>query len=113
MMDRTKIAEVLKAAADCIDSLVQEQAAKETQTKVDGAAKLANRIKDATGERIDDSIVSKLAETDPEIASLLERLAGSGAPDSLGGPEDDNAKTASDAQGMGGSDARFLNFILG
>ena len=111
-MDNVKIAQVLKAAADYIDALVQEKAAEDKKVQTETASKLAGKIKEATGEHINEEIVNKLASTDPEIAALLERLAGAGSVDNMGGPEDDSVKTASDAQGMG-SEQRFLNFILG
>jgi hypothetical protein len=110
MLDLTKVAEVLEAAASYIEATETKQADAVKTARHAEVSKLASRIRDAVGEELPAEVLSKLAETNPEITALLSRLAGEGQVDSLGGPE--TTKTASSSSSLPEGEAALLNFLL-
>lgn len=108
-----KTAEVLEKLAEYHESIERGRVQQETASREKEATLLAEKLTEATGEPVDSEMVKKLAGLDPEIASYLDRVAGKGFVDSMGGPREETStidKVAS--EGMPQSDARFLSFIL-
>jgi hypothetical protein len=110
MLDLTKVAEVLEAAASYIEATETKQADAIKTARHAEVSKLAGRIQDVMGEELNPDVLSKLAETNPEVTALLSRLTGEGMVDSLGGPE--TTKTASTSSSLPEAEAAFLNFLL-
>jgi hypothetical protein len=104
-------AEVLEKTAAYLERIDSEKVAKvqeETQKKV---SELAEKISAITGESLDDETVSKIAGLSPDVQEIIGRIAGGGAVDSLGGP-DDMDKVASVSGGMGSAENSFLSFLM-
>ena len=103
-------AEILEKTAAYLEQTESQRVSDENSRRMKEASDLAGRISDATGEPLDDETTSKLAGLTPEVQGLISRLAGAGAAESMGGPEE-LAKVASH-RGTGSAEASFLNFLM-
>lgn len=114
MLDLVKVANVLDAAADCLDAAEHEKLSAAHSARTAQINALADKYAEATGEEMPDAIRQKLAHSDKDVVELLQSMVTkqAGHPEALGGPsnEDDDApltkKEAADA-----ADDRFLNWI--
>jgi len=108
--DLNLVADVLEKTADYIEAVEAQKTAKDTEERTKAASALADQLTDVTGEHFDQEMVDKLAGLEPEVANVLSKLAGTGAVDSLGGPDDkDKVKTASD--GVSPAEQRFVGWL--
>lgn len=108
-----KIATVLEKVADYLENAEAQKVAKEQSRRSKAAHNLAEKLSTATGERIDEKTVEKLAHLDPEVAEMIGKFAGEETGvDSMGGPEEqETVKTAS--EGGNPADARFISWVTG
>ena len=88
MLDLTKVANVLDAAADHFDAIEAEKissANAECQARIDT---LASKYADATGEEMPDSIRKKLASSDKDVVALVNSMIEkqAGTVESMGSP---------------------------
>lgn len=110
-IDLNQVADVLEKTADYIEAVESSKNAQEQEKRTKAASALADQLTDVTGEHFDEEMVNKLAGLEPEVADVLSKLAGSGAVDSLGGPnESKGVKTASD--GVSPAEQRFMEFLI-
>lgn len=107
--------QVLQQAAEALEKIADWHEAVETQrrTEQDTARKktasdLATQISGMTGEPVKEEVVSKLAETDPELQSIIRNLAGlsSDTVDSMGDVQTE--KKASSDSDVPPEDAAFF-----
>ena len=107
-----KIATVLEKLADYVESIESAKVTKEHTKRAQAAHTLADKLSTVTGETIDETVIQKLANLDPEVAEMIGKFAGeTTGVDSMGGPEERNTvKTASAGDG---ADARFINWVTG
>ena len=110
------VAEVLEKTAAYIEAQESEQLQAVHAAKPAEAQELAAKIENVVGEEIDTDTVNKLAELSPELSTLMARLSGGDAVDSLGGPSE-AVKTASItssdqlANNVAAANASFLDFL--
>lgn len=110
MINLIKVAEVLEATANYVESIESKKIAEESAVRTKTASDLASKLTEATGERLDDTMVEKFANLDPAIAQFLEKMAGSvETVDSLGGV-DMRTKTAS---ARSNAEDSFLHWVTG
>lgn len=108
-------ADVLEKTAAYLEALETERMGVEKAARAKVATDLATRLSATLGEPVSQDIVEKLAGQGPEVQALLDRLAGSGSVDSLGGPPEStgNSKTASSGGSLADSDRRFIEWCVG
>jgi len=107
------VAEVLEKTADYIERVESQQIAVREEAQMKVASAMAERLGEAIGEEVEPEVVRKLASLDSDITSLLDRVSGAGAVESMGGPSDsetDNVKTA--FAGLPPEDQRFLDWCM-
>jgi len=110
-MDKHLIADVLEKAAAYFDEVSREQENRVKEAQDKDAARLQEKLSSFLGENIDSSVLHKLASAGPEVASLIEKIAGSTRVDTLGGPAvTDTVKTASTLNS--GADERFTTWLM-
>jgi len=110
-MDKHLIADVLEKAAAYFDEVSREQENRVKEAQEKGAARLQEKLSSFLGENVDSSVLHKLASAGPEVASLIEKIAGSTRVDNMGGPAgNDTVKTASASEGR--ADERFTNWLM-
>jgi hypothetical protein len=116
MLDLTKVANVLDAAAEHLDAIESEKVSSahaERQTRVDT---LAAKYAEATGEELPDSIRKKLASSDKDVVewvnSMIEKQAG--AVEALGSPSSrgDGAAPVTVKESADQAEARFGEWIV-
>lgn len=104
-----QVADVLEKLADYIEASEGTKIAERAAERAKIASEVAARFAELTGDELP---VEKLADLDPSIMRSLEKIAGAGSPDELGGPEDKQGtvKTASDGAGMGPGERALMDF---
>ncbi len=106
-----QVADILEKTAAYFEHTESEELSRVKAAKDDVATKLAAKLSDVTGELVESTMIDKLAELDPEIASLLSKVAGENdRVDSMGDPKETLTKTAS--RGASSADDRFLEWIV-
>jgi len=107
-----KIATVLEKLADYIEGVESSKISYEQTKRAEAAHTLADKLSTVTGEPIEETVIQKLANLDPEVAEMIGKFAGETAGvDSMGGPEErTTVKTASTGVE---ADARFINWVTG
>jgi hypothetical protein len=109
-------AEVLDKMAAVYEAQETDRMTAETARKTAEAQKIAESLSGLTGEELGDGMVEKLSELSPEISALLQKVAGEGVVDSLGGPSR-TEKVASIrgrdgvAAAVAAADARYVNWL--
>lgn len=103
-------ADVLEKMAEYLETQESQKIATVKREKTKTAKVLADKIAEAVGEHLDDTMVEKLSELSPDMQDLLGRVTGAEVVDSLGGPEE-SMKIASIVGNMSSADARFLSWI--
>ncbi|RKY28717.1 MAG: hypothetical protein DRP83_00015 [Planctomycetota bacterium] len=107
-----KIATVLEKLAEYIENVEASKVAEVINKKTAAAKALADKLSTATGEDIDENVVQKLAELDPEVAAMIGKFAGDATSvDSMGGPEE--GRTEKTASAGDSADARFIGWVTG
>ena len=110
------IATVLEKAAAYLDAVESQRLNEIKQEKTAKAQVLAEKISNAVGEPFDNSLLEKLSELSPEMSTLVQRLSGGNAVESLGGPPE-NIKTAgilsvnSVQDRANAADDRFIDWV--
>lgn len=122
-----RLANVLEKTADYLDS----QAAEKTAAAEDARRKLVGEFSErytaATGEELSEQVVEKLAASDENLLTLVQKLAAriegasdGDAPDDLGEPGDMpdgepvyTTKQAALAASVKTAEDNFLNFVMG
>ena len=117
-MDRLKIANVLDCMADVFDAGEAEKRAAATQQRTTQIEKLATQYREATGEDLPESMRQKLANSDEDVVSLVQKMAARQTEhvESLGGPSsnrDGDAVPLTKKEASDAADERFLNWITG
>ena len=110
MINLTKVAEVIEAAANYVESIESKKIAEETAVRTKTASELATKLVEVTGEPLDTSMVEKFAKLDPAIAQFLEKMAGTLEPAESMGSADTRVKTAS---ARSTAEDAFLNWVTG
>lgn len=105
-------AEVLEKTAAYLESLETNRMSVEKTQRAKVATDLAARLSAAVGEPVSQEVAEKVAQA-PEIHALLNRLAGGGDVESLGGPQESNTKTAAVSAGGSDADRRWLEWCVG
>lgn len=107
-----KIATVLEKLADYIERVESSKVSEDQTKRAEAAHTLADKLSIVTGEAIDENVIQKLANLDPEVAEMIGKFAGeTTGVDSMGGPEEKTTvKTASTG---GEADARFMAWVTG
>ena len=110
-MDKHLVADVLEKAASYFDEVSREQESRVKEAHERNAAHLQEKLSSFLGENVDSSVLQKLASAGPEVANLIEKMAGSTRVDNMGGPAgNDTVKTASSNAGR--ADERFTNWLM-
>lgn len=116
MLDLTKVAAVLDAAADHFDAIEAEKLSSVRAERRSQIDKLAAKYTEATGEEMPASICQKLAASDKDIVELLNGMLEKQAStvETLGGPSSrgDNAEPLTTKEASEKADDRFLGWIL-
>jgi hypothetical protein len=107
----TDIADVFDKVADYIEAIETKKLANIKEEKTKAASALASKIADVTGEQFDDEIIEKLSGLNPEISEIVEKLAGSGAVDSMGGPQE-NATVKTASAGVSSAEQNFCSWLM-
>ncbi len=102
-------ADILEKTAAYLERIDAEKVAARHEEIKKTASKLSDSITAVTGERVPDDLAVKLAGLGPDVQSIISRLTGSGAVESMGGPE--ITKVASH-RGIGPAEESFLSFLL-
>jgi hypothetical protein len=102
-------ADILEKTAAYLERIDSEKIAAKQEAQQKQAHALAEKISDATGMRVEDELLSKLAELSPEVQDVISRIAGGDPVESMGGPSE-TTKVAS-AGGIGPAEASFLSFL--
>jgi len=106
-----QVADILEKTAAYFEHTESQELSRVKAAKDEIAEKLAAKLGDVTGELVDPSLIDKLAELDPDIATLLSKVAGENdAVDAMGYPQETLTKTAS--RGVSSADDRFLEWII-
>lgn len=103
-------ADALEKLANYVEQVETGRVRVETESRRKQASVLANQIANTVGEQLDDSLVDKLASLNPDVQSLLNKLTGGDAVDSLGGPTE-SSKVASVRNALPSADARFMDWV--
>ena len=102
-----KVSTVLEKAAKYVEAIEAEKTSTQHAIQTKAAEELADKLRAATGEELDSSVVDKLAKLDPHVAQILSKLSGeSTGVDQMGEPVLN--KTASD----GDAGTRLLQWVL-
>lgn len=115
-MDRLKIATVLERMADVLDAGEAEKRASTVQQRTTQINKLAEQYREATGEDLPDTIRQKLASSDEDVVSLVQKMAERQTEkvESLGGPSsnrDGDATQFTKKEASDAADDRFLHWV--
>jgi len=111
-MNKNLIADVLEKAASYFDEVSRERENTVKEAREKEASRLNEKLSSFLGENIDASVLHKLASAGPEVASLIEKIAGSALADSLGGPDNTaRVKTASNSTGTPAAES-FTNWLM-
>lgn len=115
-MELEKIADVLDALADYVDSVEAEKTAKVTAEREAKIADIGEKYASATGEEIPDNILKGLINADVDVLSAIEKVASSkhndtslGAP---GEPRDFSAEPETRKEAAEQAEDQFLNWII-
>ena len=116
-MDRLKIANVLERMADVLDAGEAEKQASVVQQRVTQIDKLVEQYREATGEDLPDNIRQKLASSDEDVVSLVQKMAERQTEkvESLGGPSsnrDGDALPLTKKEAADAANERFLNWAI-
>lgn len=104
-----KIAEVLEAVAEYVDSIEAEKNSKLASARQDSIAKLASKYEETTGSGLPEAIRNKLASLDVSVIEELSKVAQpKGQPRTLGRASEEVEKTAS----SNSAEDRFLAWII-
>ena len=115
-MDHNELANLLEKVANYVDA---NEAAK-TATVVKDRTKLVDNLcvkfAETTGDEVSTELRQKLATSDASVIGILEKLAISASPESLGAPSNRPGKqheprTIKEAAAQ--ADERFANWCLG
>jgi len=116
MVDLTKVAAVLDAAANHLDAIENEKASSvrvERQVQIDA---LAAKYAEVTGEEMPDSMRQKLAASDKDIVALVnamvEKQAGHIETLGKGSDKSDDKIPTTTKEATEQADQRFLNWIV-
>ena len=102
-------ATVIEKVAEYIESLESSRVVETKQEQKKTASKVAEKLSELTGDTMDASLIDKLAETDPQILTLLSKMAGdSNTVEPMGEPKDKTVKTAAD---MAPAERAFVDWI--
>jgi hypothetical protein len=111
-MNKNLIADVLEKAASYFDEVSREQENTVKEAREKEASRLQEKLSSFLGENIDVAVLRKLASAGPEVAGLIEKIAGSALTDSLGGPDNTvRVKTASTHSGSPAAES-FTNWLM-
>lgn len=109
-----KVAKVLEKAALYMDAIETEKLAAVKAEREKLLNVMCSKYAEATGEEVSNELKEKLASTDADIISVIEKLAETNFSDDLGGPSERkstgvpmNIKEASVA-----ADDQFLSWVL-
>ena len=102
-----QVADVLEKLADYLEATEGTKIAEEHAERTKKASDLAARFTEMTGEELD---AEKLAELDPVVMNHLEKIAGAGSPDELGGPEDKQGTVKTASGGIGTAEQALMDF---
>ena len=115
MLNLTKVANVLDAAADHLDAIEAEKMSSAHTARQERIDTLAAKYADATGEEMPDSIRKKLAASDTDVVelvnSMIEKQAG--VIEALGGPStlSDNPVPTTVKEAADQAEDHFLSWI--
>ena len=116
MIDLTKVATVLEAAASLISATETEKRAEQNAQRTAEVTKLAAQYKEATGEDLPESMRQKLASSDKDVVGLIRGLAEkqAGTVESMGGPSaqrDTNSQPTTVKEAAVKAEERFLDWL--
>lgn len=117
MFDMLKIAQVLEAAAEHIDSIEAAKIAAVAEEKKSIINSLASKFAEATGEEMPEIVRNKLATSDKDVVDLVKSMIEKQASnvDSLGKPSDHdvNDRTPTSIKEAASiADDRFVDWII-
>ena len=105
-----QVADVFEKLADYLEASENTKEAEATAVRTKMASQVAQRLSEVTGEELDADAVEKLAQADPSVMEILDRISGGNAPDSLGGPENKRTVKTASAGAIGPGEASLMEF---
>lgn len=116
-MELEKVADVLEATATYLDAVESEKTAALQAEREQLIADIGEKYAEVTGEDISDDVLRKLADTDVDLLSTLEKVAVVSRDNvaDLGSPSDlrDSTAPMNKKEAAVAADDRFLGFVLG
>lgn len=107
----SKIATVLDKTAAYIEQQKSATVREQQEKRAQEAKRLADKLSSLTGEDLESELTEKLAEVDPRIAKVLDRIAGEEAGvESMGGPDTAKEKLAAHSKSANES---FIEWVTG
>lgn len=115
-VDLEKVANVLDALANYIDSIEREKLAGVTAEREKLITTIGEKYAAITGEDISDDMLQKLASSDVTLLQMLEKISETKKEDiSLGSPSDQhdrNSISETKKEAVEAADDQFMNWIL-
>lgn len=107
----SQVAEILDKTAEYIERLEGEKISAHLEERKKAASVLAEKLTEAVGEPVDESLAAKLSNLDPEVQKVISKLAGTERVDSMGGPSDNETQKVASTSGLPPEDARMLAWL--
>ncbi len=110
-----ELADVLEKTAVYLDAMEHEKAEEIRQNREKLAEILKDQYEDITGDTISDGVLKKIADSDVDVLSAIERLTTKTASaEDLGAPADrsDNSSPATPKEAAAAADEHFETWAM-
>lgn len=109
-----QIANVLEKAAAYIEAVEDAKIAEVQAERLNVAKELADKVAEATGEKLDDETVAKLAKADKEVLQTIGKLATEAREEVMGKPSDrrDPSAPLTGKEAIAAAEDSLVNFCL-
>jgi hypothetical protein len=109
-----KVANVLEKAALYLDAVESEKLAAVKAEREKLLNVMCSKYAEATGEEVSNELKEKLASTDADIISVIEKLAETNSTDDLGGPSERRSASTpmTIKEASASADDQFLSWVL-
>lgn len=111
-----KVADVLEKTAAYVDAHESDKTAAQRKSREEALKVVSGKYAEATGEDLPEDVLSKLASSDEEVLSTVQKMVekASGVVESLGRSSDKQGsyKPATKAESLSAAWDRFGSFIV-